>query len=264
MKILVCVKMVPDTSEAEVKVDKGGKGIADAGFKYDINEADNYAVEEAMLIQEARGGEVKVLSIANADADVMLRMALAKGGESAMRLDDPRVNGKNPVQVAKALAGMIKGEEFDLILTGCMSSDDKNMSTGVALAEELGVSHAAMVKKVDVAEDGSKVTVQRELEGGLLEVSEVKLPAVLTIQTGINVPRYAPVRELRKAMKKELKVVKLEDLGIAEDVMNEAGSKVELERYFIPKVESNVILLEGSPDETAEQLAFKMIKGGLM
>ena len=115
-----------------------------------------------------------------------------------------------------------------------------------------------------MAEDGSKVTVQRELEGGLLEVSEVKLPAVLTIQTGINVPRYAPVRELRKAMKKELKVVKLEDLGIAEDVVNEAGSKVELERYFIPKVESNVILLEGSPDETAEQLAFKMIKGGLM
>jgi len=120
------------------------------------------------------------------------------------------------------------------------------------------------VKKVDVAEDGSKVTVQRELEGGLLEVSEVKLPAVLTIQTGINVPRYAPVRELRKAMKKELKVVNLDDLGVAADEVNKDGSKVELLKMYLPEVISNAIILEGSPEETAGEIAFKMIKGGLV
>jgi len=265
MKILVCVKMAPNTSEAEVKVNGAGTGIETSGLAYDINEADNYAVEEGILIQEAHeGSTVKVATIANQDADVTLRMALAKGGESAIRVDDARVNGQNPLQVAKVLAAIAKEEEYDLVLTGCMSSDDKNMSVGVALAEELGIAHAAMVKHVEMAEDCSKVTVQRELEGGLLEVMEVALPAVLTIQTGINVPRYAPVRELRKAMKKELKVVNLDDLGVAADEVNKDGSKVELLKMYLPEVISNAIILEGSPEETAGEIAFKMIKGGLV
>lgn len=262
MKILVCIKMVPDTSEAEVSIDKTGKDITTNGLKFDINEADNYAVEEAMLIKEAHNGAVKVLSMAPQSADVMIRMALAKGGESAIRIEDSRVNVRNPLQVAKVLASVIKNEEFDLVLTGCMSSDDKNMSVGVALAEELGVNHASMVKHVDVG-DG-KVTVQRELEGGLLEVTEVSLPAVLTVQTGINTPRYAPVRELRQAMKKELKVVNLDDLGVDENQVNEGGSKVKLLGFYLPQVISNAEMLEGSPDEKADKLAFKLMKGGLL
>lgn len=262
MNLLVCMKMVPDTSEAEVILDQTGKGIAGSGLKFDINEADNYAVEEAMRIKETHGGTVQIISMESQEADVMIRMALAKGGDSAVRIQDSRVNVRNPLQVAKTLAAAIRNETFDLILTGCMSSDDKNMSVGVALAEELGVNHASMVKHVDVG--GGKVRVQRELEGGLLEVAEVTLPAVLTIQTGINTPRYAPVRQLRQAMKKELKVVNLDDLGVEEQQVNQAGSLVEFLGFHYPQVISNAEMIQGSPEEKAEQLAFKLIKGGLL
>ena len=255
MKILVCTKLVPDTSESDVSIDKTGKDIATNGLKFDINEADNYAVEEAILTREAKEGEVDVLCMAPQSADVVIRMALAKGCERALRIEDPRVNVRNPLQAAKDQA-------YDLIFTGCMSSDDKNMSVGAALAEELGMNHAAMVKHVEIG-DG-KVTVQRELEGGLLEVSEVALPAVLSVQTGINTPRYAPVRELRKAMKKELKVVNLDDIGVDENQVNEAGSKVELLKLYYPEVISNAEMIEGTPEEKAEQIAFKLVKGGLL
>lgn len=263
MKTLVCIKRVPDTSEAEVTIDKSGKNINTIGLTFDINEADNYAVEEAMLIKEAHEGTVKVLCMAPTnEADVMIRMALAKGGDDAIRIEDDRVNFRNPLQVAKVIASVVKSEEFDLILTGCMSSDDKNMSVGTALAEELGINHAAMVKHMEVGE--GKVTVQRELEGGLLEVTEVTLPAVVSVQTGINSPRYAPVRELRQAMKKELKVVNLDEYGIDENQVNEAGSNVNLLRFYLPEVISNAEMLEGSPEEKAEQIAFKLVKGGLI
>lgn len=262
MKVLACIKSVPDTSEAEIKIDKSGKAIELNGLNFDINESDNYAVEEAILTKEAHDGEVKVISIAPQSADVTIRMALAKGAESAIRVEDERINKLNPLQVAKVLAAAVKGEEFDLIFTGCMSSDDKNMSVGVALAEELGMNHAAMVKHVELG-DG-KVTVQRELEGGLLEITEVALPAVITVQTGINTPRYAPIRGLRQAMKKEIKVVSLDDIGVDADQVNESGSKVEMLGFYIPVVASNVELIEGTPDEKAEQLALKLVKGGLV
>jgi electron transfer flavoprotein beta subunit len=166
------------------------------------------------------------------------------------------------VQVARVLASVIKKEEFDLVMTGCMSGDDSNMSVGVALAEELGVPHAAMVKKVEVL-DG-KLNVHRELEGGLSEVVEISLPAVLTIQTGINVPRYAPIRGIREAQKKELKVLKLEDLGLAEEEVSEAGSRVELLKLYIPEVVSNAEVIEGTPEEKGEIMAVKLVKGGLL
>lgn len=262
MNILVCMKMVPDTSEAEVILDQTGKDIVTNGLKFDVNEADNYAVEEAMLMKEAYGGTVTVLSMDTQAADVALRMALAKGGDRAIRIEDSRVNVRNPLQVAKVLAAVIRKEKFDMTLTGCMSTDDKNMSVGVALAQELQMNYASMVKYAEA--DHDRVTVRRELEGGLLEVTEVSLPAVLTVQTGINTPRYAPVRQLRQAMKKELKVMNLDDLEVEERQVNQAGSLVELLGFHYPQVVSNAELLQGSPEETAEQLAVKLIKGGLL
>lgn len=152
MKTFVCIKRVPDTSEAEVKVDATGKDVDNSRFSFDINDADNYAVEEAVRIKEAKGGTVQVVCLGPQDADVMIRMALAKGGDKAVRIDDPRINVLDPLKVAKALAAVVKGQEFDLILTGCMANDDGNMAVGVAMAEELGVPHAAMVKKLEVAD----------------------------------------------------------------------------------------------------------------
>ncbi|HAP32395.1 MAG TPA: electron transfer flavoprotein subunit beta [Firmicutes bacterium] len=262
MNIFVCVKRVPDTSEAIVKVDSSGRGVDSSKFSFDINESDNYAVEEAMLIKEATGGNVRIICAGTQDVDVMIRMALAKGGNSAMRIDDPRINVIDPLQVAKVLAAAIKGKEFDLVLTGCMANDDGNMAVGVALAEELGVPHAAMVKKVEVGT--GKVKVYRELEGGLSEVVEMDLPAVITIQTGINEPRYAPIRGIREAQKKELAVLKLEDLGLAPEMVSEEASLIALENFYIPEVESKAEILEGDPDQKAVTLAEKLVKGGLL
>ncbi len=263
MKTFVCIKRVPDTSEAEVKVDATGKEVDSSRFSFDINDADNYAVEEAILIKEAKEGTVQVICLGPKDADVMIRMALAKGGDSAIRVEDPRIFAKDPLQVAKVLAATIKQEgDFDLVLTGCMSADNWNMAVGVALAEELGVPHAAMVNKVEVL-DG-KVKVNRELEGGLSEVLEVSLPAVLTIQTGINEPRYAPIRGIRAAQKKELKVLGLDDLGVAEDEVSEANSLIELMQMYVPELESKAEIIEGEPEEKAEIMAQKLVKGGLL
>ncbi|MEW5921872.1 MAG: electron transfer flavoprotein subunit beta/FixA family protein [Bacillota bacterium] len=262
MNIFVCVKRVPDTSEAIVKVDDSGRGVDSSKFSFDINESDNYAVEEAMLIKEAKGGNVQVVCAGTQDADVMIRMALAKGGDSAIRIDDPRINVIDPLQVAKVLAAAIKGKEFDLVLTGCMANDDGNMAVGVALAEELGVPHAAMVKKVE-AGDG-KVKVYRELEGGISEVVEMDLPAVITIQTGINEPRYAPIKGIRLAQKKELTVLKLEDLGLAPEDVSESASLITLENLYIPEVESKAEIIQGEPEVKAAILAEKLVKGGLL
>ncbi len=262
MKMFVCIKYVPDTSEAEVKVNPDGKTVDDAKFSFDINEADNYAVEESVLIKEDKGGEVDVLSIGPKQSEVMIRMAMAKGCDRAIRVEDDRIADHDPLMVAKVLAGALKDQEYDLIFTGCWAEDDGHMSTGVALAEYLGVAHASMVKKVEVL-DG-KVKAHRELEGGLMEVVELELPAVLTIQTGINEPRYAPIRGIRQAQKKELKVVSLDDLGLDPSEVGSEASQVVLENLYIPEVESAAEFIEGEADEKAEKLASILIKGGLV
>ncbi len=263
MKIFACIKYVPDTSEAEIKVNAGGTAVDSSRFSFDINDADNYAVEEAILIKEAQGGTVTMVSIGPKESEVMIRMALAKGGDNAIRIEDPRLADYDPLMVAKVLAGAIKGQEFDLVFTGCMANDDGYTSTGVALAEELGVSHAAMVKKLEVLGEG-KVKVHRELEGGLMEVVEVDTPVVITIQTGINEPRYAPIRGIRQAQQKELKVVNLDDLGIPADQVDASASKIVLEKLYIPEVVSQAEVIEGDVDQKAEKLATILVKGGLV
>ncbi len=262
MKSFVCIKYVPDTSEAEVKVNPDGKTVDDSRFSYDINDADNYAVEESVLIKEDKGGEVDVLSIGPKQSEVMIRMALAKGCDRATRIEDERIAGHDPLIIARVLAGALKDQEFDLVFTGCMAADDGHMSTGVALAEELGVNHASMVKEVEVL-DG-KVKAHRELEGGLMEVVELELPAVLTIQTGINEPRYAPIRGIRQAQKKELNVKSLDDLGLDPAEVSFDASGIILENLYIPEVESAAEFIEGEPDEKAEKLASILVKGGLV
>ncbi|NLA04911.1 MAG: electron transfer flavoprotein subunit beta/FixA family protein [Firmicutes bacterium] len=262
MKMFTCIKYVPDTSEAEVKLNAEGTGVDSSRFSYDINDADNYAVEESVLLKEKYEGDVTVVSIGPKSSDVMIRMAMAKGCDRAIRIEDERIADHDPLMVARVLAGAIKDQEFDLVFTGCMAEDYGQAVTGVALAEILGVPHAAYVKKVEV-EDG-KVKAHRELEGGLREVVEISLPAVLTIQTGINEPRYAPIRGIRQAQKKELKVMNLDDLGVPVEEVGADASLVVLEKLYIPVVESKAEIIEGDPDEKAEKLASILVKGGLV
>ena len=252
MDIIVCVKHVPDTTEAEIAIRDDEKGIKKEGLVFDINEADNYAIEEALLLKEEFDGAITVLTVGPPEADETLRMCLAKGADKAVRLTDERFEGSDGFATARILSEAIKDMDYDLVLTGVQADDDGSAQVGVTLAEMLDIPHAALVVSTEL-EDG-KMKVHRELEGGLHEVLEIELPALLTIQTGINEPRYASIFGIRKAMKKEIETLDLEDLGLAEGAVGEAGSKTSLVKLFIPVVTAQATILEGSPEEVSSEL----------
>jgi electron transfer flavoprotein beta subunit len=252
MDIVVCVKHVPDTTEAEVAIRDDEKGIKKEGLVFDINEADNYAIEEALLLKEEFDGSITVLTVGPPEANETLRMCLAKGADKAVRLTDERFEGSDSFATARILSEAIKDMDYDLVLTGVQADDDGSAQVGVTLAEMLGIPHAALVISTE-AEDG-RMKVHRELEGGLHEVLDIELPALFTIQTGINEPRYASIFGIRKAMKKEIETLDLEDLGLAEEAVGEAGSKTSLVRLFIPVVTAQATILEGSPEEVSSEL----------
>lgn len=255
MDIVVCVKHVPDTTEAEIAIRDDGKGVKWEGLVFDINEADNYAVEEALLLKEEFDGSITVLTVGPPEADETLRMCLAKGADQAVRLTDERFEGADGYATARIMAEAIKDMDYDLVLTGVQADDDGAAQVGVTLAEMLGIPHAALVVSTEAEDDEDRMTVRRELEGGLHEVLEIDLPALLTIQTGINEPRYASIFGIRKAMKKQIEVLDLDDLDLAEEAVGEAGSKTSLVKLFIPVVTTQATILEGSPEEVSSQLA---------
>jgi len=153
------------------------------------------------------------------------------------------------------LAEAIKDMDYDLVLTGVQADDDGSAQVGVTLAEMLAIPHAALVVSTEAEEDEDSMTVHRELEGGLHEVLEIELPALLTIQTGINEPRYASIFGIRKAMKKQIEVLDLDDLELEEDAVGQAGSRTSLVKLFIPVVTAQATILEGSPEEVSGELA---------
>ena len=262
MDIIVCVKHVPDTTEAEIAIRDDEKGIKKEGLVFDINEADNYAIEEALLLKEEFDGAITVLTVGPPEADETLRMCLAKGADKAVRLTDERFEGSDGFATARILSEAIKDMDYDLVLTGVQADDDGSAQVGVTLAEMLDIPHAALVVSTEL-EDG-KMKVHRELEGGLHEVLEIELPALLTIQTGINEPRYASIFGIRKAMKKEIETLDLEDLGLAEGAVGEAGSKTSLVKLFIPVVTAQATILEGSPEEVSSELVTVLKNEGVV
>jgi electron transfer flavoprotein beta subunit len=264
MDIVVCVKHVPDTTEAEIAIRDDGKGIKREGLVFDINEADNYAIEEALLLKEEFDGSITVLTAGPEEADETLRMCLAKGVDQAVRLTDEVFEGSDSFATARILAEAIKDMDYDLVLTGCMADDDWSAQVGVTLAEMLGIPHAALVVSTEVEDDEESMTVHRELEGGLHEVLEIELPALLTIQTGINEPRYASIFGIRKAMKKAIEVLDLDDLELAEEAVGEAGSKTSLVKLFIPVVTAQATILEGSPEEVSGELVTVLKNEGVV
>ena len=252
MDVIVCVKHVPETAEAEIKINPDGKKVEESGLVFDINEWDDYALEEAVQIKEKLGGSVTAITVGSEAADSTLRKCLARGADNAIRITDPKFEGTDSYVIAKILSKAVKDLHFDLILTGAQAGDDGSAATGPILAEFLGISHATMIKKIEFNND--LVRFNRELEGGLEEVGEVKLPTLLTIQTGINEPRYVSIMGIRKAMKKEIKVLGLADLGLNEDEVGELGSWVKIEKMYVPPMEKQAEFLKGSPEEIAAKL----------
>ena len=262
MNLIVCVKHVPETAEAELKIDASGKAIEKTGLVYDINEWDDYALEEAVRIKEKQGGTVTAITIGGEDSDSTLRKCLARGADKAIRLTDPKFEGSDSYVIAKILHCAIKGLPFDMILTGMQAGDDGNAMVGPILAEILKIPHATMVKKMELGTGTAKVN--RELEGGLEEQVEVKLPALFSVQTGINEPRYVSIMGIRKAMQKEIKLMALTDTGLTESDVGSAGSWSRIERMYVPPVEKQAEFLKGSPEEVATRIANILKSKGLI
>ena len=253
MKILVTVKEV---AEVDDEFDISGLDIDESSLEYDLNEWDDYAVEEAVQTSETHGDvEVVTVTVGPERAEETIRMALAKGADRAIRVWDDALEDAQFLDVdakAELIAAVAEEEEPDLVLSGVQAGDDANGATGVALAETLGFEWAAVVNDLELDADAGVAAVHRELEGGIEELTDVELPAVLTIQTGINEPRYASLRGIRQAQRKPLDVNSLDDLGLDADVVE---SPVERTSMYEPESESDATVWEGSADETAQELA---------
>jgi electron transfer flavoprotein beta subunit len=253
LDIVICAKHVPETAEAELKIDATGKNVDKTGLVYDINEWDDYALEEAVRIREKQGGTVTAITIGADDSDSTLRKCMARGADKAIRMTDPKFNGSDGYAIAKILHSAIKTLHYDLILTGAQAGDDGSSMVGPILAELLKIPHVTMVKKIELGIGVAKVN--RELEGGLEELIEVKLPAVFSVQTGINEPRYVSIMGIRKAMQKEIKVMTLADTGLTENDVGPTGSWTMIETMYVPPVEKQAEFLKGSPEEVATKIA---------
>ena len=255
MKVLVTVKEVAEVDD-EFRI--SGLDIDEGSLEHDLNEWDDYAVEEAVQLSEADETddvEVVTVTVGPERAEETVRMALAKGADRAVRVwDDALAEAQFLDLEAKAelLAAVAEEEEPDLVLSGVQAADDANGATGVALAERLGVEWAAVVNAMELDADAGVASVRRELEGGVEELTDVELPAVLTIQTGINEPRYASLRGIRQAQRKPLEVRDLDDVGLDESVVD---SPVERTDMYEPESEGDATVWEGSPEDTAASLA---------
>jgi electron transfer flavoprotein beta subunit len=262
LDIIVCVKHVPETAEAELKIDSTGKTIEKAGLVYDINEWDDYALEEAVRIKEKQGGTVTAITIGPTDSDSTLRKCLARGADKAIRLTDPKFEGSDGYVIAKILHSVIKTLHYDLILVGMQAGDDGYAATGPILAQMLSIPHATMIKKLELTSGTAKVN--RELEGGLEEQLEIKLPALFSVQTGINEPRYVSIMGIRKAMQKEIKVMSLADTGLTEADVGPQGSWLTTEKLYVPPVEKQAEFIKGTPDEIASRITEILKSKGLI
>jgi electron transfer flavoprotein beta subunit len=253
MEIVVCVKWRPDTSEADLTVGSGGKDIKKDGLDYDINEWDRFAIEEAVQIKEKMGGKVTVVSVAPEDSEEMLRESLARGADEAFQLWDDAFEGSDGYAVARILADFIKGRPYDLILTGTLADDDCGGQVGGMLAAMLGIPGSTLVSKIKV-EDG-KITFNRELEGGLYEAVEMDLPALVSVATGLNEPRFVSIRAVRKVASVEIPTVGLADLGLDEVRVGASGSRILIEKVSMPPEGEGAEIIQGAVEEVAARLA---------
>jgi len=254
--LIVCIKRVPQTAEAEVKIDASGKDILKDRLTFDMNEADTYALEEAILLKEKFGGTITAISLGTIDAEDTLRIALAKGADNAIRIKAEDFGELDGFKTAALLNEAIKNIKFDGIFTGCMATDDSYYQVGPVLAEMLGVPHATLVSKVEVVDQ--TVHVNRELEGGLIEHLQMSLPALFAVQTGINEPRYASLIAIRRAAGKEIKL-----LGKGE-ITAELHLNSTLEELFVPPVGKRAEILTGGADEVAARTAGIIKEKGLI
>jgi electron transfer flavoprotein beta subunit len=230
VEVIVCLKQVPDT-EAQIKIGADGKSISETGLKWVMNPYDEFAVEEALRIKEAKSGNVTVVSVGPARSVEAIRTALAMGADKAVHVDDPAAMGGDPYATAMVLAAAIKALPHDLILLGQRAVDDDRGQLGSILADLLNLPCVTVVTKLELG-DGF-LTAHRPVEGQTLIIKS-SLPAVITAQKGLNEPRYASLPGIMKAKKKPLEVKKLADLGLDAAKAGPAGALLEVVKMTPP------------------------------
>jgi electron transfer flavoprotein beta subunit len=249
MKIIVAIKQVP-VRDSQLRVDAKGRWIQEADLSFEINEPDAYALEEALQLKEKHGGEVIALCAGPARAAQTIREALAKGADRAIHIEEENLNTLDTLGVAKLLAGAVKAENPDLILTGLQSDDLGYGQTGVVLAELMGIASSTIIMQVEV--NDKSIRVKRELEDGWFQHITMPLPAVLTIQSGINKLRYATLMGIKKAKSKEIKRVTLAELGAA------ATATATIEKIYLPHKSKQTQIFEGDAKTAAAKLVEKL------
>ena len=246
MKIAVCIKQVP-TREWQPRLDDTKTWIREGDASFEMNEPDAYALEEALRLKEKHGGEVVVCSAGPARVAQVIREALARGADRAIHVEDDRLASADAFVTAAALASAMQEEKFDLTLTGLQSDDQGFAQVGVVLAEKLGVPHSTIIMEVQV--EGANLRVKRELEGGWFQWVAMPLPAVLTIQSGINQLRYATLKGIMAAKKKDIRKVSAPP-GIA--------AKQKIVNLYVPEKGKKTQIIGGSPAEAARALVQKL------
>jgi len=254
VNIIVCLKQVPDT-ESQIKIAPDGRSIVSDDIKWVMNPYDEYGVEEALRVKEKFGGEVTVVGLGPKRVTESIRTALAMGADKGILISDDALEGSDSYAVAKALAAAIKDLEYDLIFTGQRGVDDDMGVVGATLAEFLGIPNFSVIVKVEVAEDGKSVTVNRPVEGEVL-IIESSLPALITAQKGLNEPRYASLPGIMKAKKKPLDEKTLADLGLDAAEFGEKARKLKILELIPPPERKAGKIIEGeTPEEKAAGLA---------
>jgi electron transfer flavoprotein beta subunit len=253
MKIAVCIKQVV-TREWQLRVGESGTWIRDGDASFELNEPDAYALEEALRLKEKHGGEVVVCSAGPARAAQVIREALARGADRAIHVESDSLATADAAAVATALADAIRDETFDLVLTGLQSDDQGFGQVGVILAETLGMPHSTIIMEVQPATGSGQgpvtgLRVKRELEGGWFQWVSLPLPALLTIQSGINQLRYATLKGIMAAKKKEIRKV----------VPAAAGVPMQrILRVHFPEKAKQTQMIAGSAADAARQLVAKL------
>ncbi len=249
MKIVVAIKQVPER-DAPVRIAAGGKWIDDADLQWAMNEPDAYALEEALQLKEKHGGEVIVVSAGPERVGATIREALAKGADRAIHVESNDLGERDALGVARLLAGAIKPENPDLVLTGLQSEDLGYGQTGVMVAELLRLPHATLILHVEKTDAGLRV--KRELEEGWFQSVELPLPALLTMQSGGSKLRYATLMGIKRAKTKDLKSVSAAEVGA------DGAKTATLEQIATPKKQKTTQILPGSPKEAAAALVEKL------
>jgi len=262
VEILVCARRVPDTSENEITLNSAGNDIERDELVYSVNEPDNYAVEEALQIVAKAGGNVTVVTVGGEDDEEILRREMAMGAHHGVLISDEAFNGSDGRGIATILKGFVQKGNYDLILTG-VQAEDGGAQVGAMLAAMLDYPFASLVNSIEVL-DGRKLKIGREIAGGNREISEIDLPCVLSIQTGINEPRYVGMRGIRAVASVPILTYGVSELGIDPGAVGEAAARVRRVDYFLPQLGKGAEMLEGSREEVIDKLVeLVAAKGGL-